>query len=459
VLTRLPAVIAAFLGLAFVPAADAVVFSTGEPDGLMGMASRQGTVAAPEIEAADDFLLSASDTINRLSFTGLVPAGSNPIDVGIEIYRVFPLDSTNPPDGRVPTRVNSPSDNDFASVDSTTPGALSFTTATLERNYTVANSIVNGINASPNQTTGGEGPVSGVEKRFDVVLATPLSLPAGHYFFVPQVRLSSGNFLWLSAPKPIVSPGTPFSPDLQAWIRNASLAPDWLRAGTDIVGGAVAPTFNASFSLNCPTLSASPTSLPSATVGQPYLAQLTAAGGTGPYTFATGDPLPPGVTLRSDGLLVGTPMQAGSFPMAVTVTDSVGCQGTSVVTVTVVPSRPQLHLSGKPRFDGKHVVVGLACASNGTMCTGTVELLVTETVTIQSHGRTHRLRLAVVIAGKSYSIAPGHTSTVKLPLNGQGKRLLGLLRRLRASGKVILVQANGPSTAISFKLTLKKHHR
>jgi len=37
--------------------------------------------------------------------------------------------------------------------------------------------------------------------------------------------------------------------DLQAWIRNSNLAPDWLRIGTDIVGGAVPPNFNMTFSL------------------------------------------------------------------------------------------------------------------------------------------------------------------------------------------------------------------
>jgi len=48
----------------------------------------------------------------------------------------------------------------------------------------------------------------------------------------------------LSAPKVIPAPK-----DLQAWIRNSNLAPDWLRIGTDIVGGATAPTFNMTFSL------------------------------------------------------------------------------------------------------------------------------------------------------------------------------------------------------------------
>jgi hypothetical protein len=83
--------------------------------------------------------------------------------------------------------------------------------------------------------------------RFDVGFSTPFSLPAEHYFFVPQVELSNGNFLWLSANRPIVAPGTPFAPDLQSWIRNdPGIAPDWLRIGTDVVGGT---TFNASFSV------------------------------------------------------------------------------------------------------------------------------------------------------------------------------------------------------------------
>ncbi|HEV8495044.1 MAG TPA: thrombospondin type 3 repeat-containing protein, partial [Candidatus Angelobacter sp.] len=55
-----------------------------------------------------------------------------------------------------------------------------------------------------------------------------------------------GDFLWLSAPRPIVAPGIPFLGDLQTWIRNDALAPDWLRIGTDITGQG---PFNAAFSL------------------------------------------------------------------------------------------------------------------------------------------------------------------------------------------------------------------
>ena len=86
--------------------------------------------------------------------------------------------------------------------------------------------------------------------QFTVTFTTPFILGADHYFFIPQVQVSGGEFYWLSSAKPIVAPGTPFAPDLQAWIRNENLAPDWLRVGTDIVGGTTPPTFNGTFSLS-----------------------------------------------------------------------------------------------------------------------------------------------------------------------------------------------------------------
>ncbi|MGH8628145.1 MAG: hypothetical protein ACREYC_23725 [Gammaproteobacteria bacterium] len=46
----------------------------------------------------------------------------------------------------------------------------------------------------------------------------PIVLPAGHYFFRPEVGVTGGDFLYLSAPKPIVPLGTPLAGDLQAWI-------------------------------------------------------------------------------------------------------------------------------------------------------------------------------------------------------------------------------------------------
>ena len=250
---RIRVTLASLLGSAFlstVAAAAPFIFSTDGPDGRMGMASRPGLGGKPEIEAADDFVLGAQTQINIATFTGLILNGATIGAVDVEIYRVFPGDSTNPPSGKVPTRVNSPSSDVAFDSRGTLASNLTFSTMVLNNNFTVANVVQNGINPIPNQTTGGEGPTLGQEVQFTVNFTTPFILGADHYFFIPQVQVSGGEFYWLSSAKPIVAPGTPFSPDLQAWIRNDKLAPDWLRVGTDIVGGTTPPTFNGTFSLS-----------------------------------------------------------------------------------------------------------------------------------------------------------------------------------------------------------------
>lgn len=330
-------------------AAAPFFFSTGNPDGKMALASRPGSA---EIEAGDDFALSEPTSLTGATFTGLLPSGaslSSVQQVAVEIYRLFPSDSdvgrtSGPPTfstPQVPTRVNSPSDVDLAARDAAT-GSLSFTAAVVGASFTANNSVLNGIHPKPNQTTGGDGAVSGEEVNFNVGFASPVSLPGGHYFFVPQVLLTAGDFFWLSAADPIAPPGTPFPvgfADLQAWIRNAALAPDWLRAGTDIVGGGTPPTFNATFSLSgatCPTtISVSPSSLPGATLGARYATSLTATGGTAPYSFTATEALPNGLSLAPNGSLSGIPTQAGSFRVDITATDSVGCQGSASLTLNV----------------------------------------------------------------------------------------------------------------------------
>src|SRR5579864_602849 len=93
--------------------ADEVVVNTGNPDGKIATASRPSSPGKTEIETADDFVLTQTTSISGGSFTGLVPTGSTIEGVTIEFYHVFPVDSTSPPDGRVLTRVNSPSDVEF----------------------------------------------------------------------------------------------------------------------------------------------------------------------------------------------------------------------------------------------------------------------------------------------------------------------------------------------------------
>jgi hypothetical protein len=244
-------------------AADTTFFSTGDPDGGMAMASRPESAGGKfEIESADDFILGKTTSITSATFTGLLTNRAPLSSVGevrVEIYRVFPNDSDvgrtsgSPPFStpQVPARQNSPSDVALEDRDSAS-GNLKFTTADLGV-FNAFNTVQpGGIHPKPGQTTGGDGKITGEEVQFDVTFSAPFILPADHYFFVPQVEVTDadGNFLWLSASKPISGGTGPFIGDLQTWTRDAALDPDWLRVGTDIVGGDKPPAFNAAFSLS-----------------------------------------------------------------------------------------------------------------------------------------------------------------------------------------------------------------
>jgi hypothetical protein len=232
--------------------ADMFSFSTGNPDGKLGSLSAPAN-SKPETETADDFVLTDATVIRNAKIHGLIPSGldvSSIQQVEVEIYHVFPQDSKDPPSGRVPTRMNSPADVEIAAATrdaAASPATLSFG-ATLVKNgvMVVTNTVVDGINPVPKQFTGGEGPQTGEEVEIDITFTPPIFLPPSQYFFRPEVEVPGGNFLYLSAPKPIVPPGTPFAADLQSWIRNTNLKPDWLRIGTDITHQG---PFNAVFSL------------------------------------------------------------------------------------------------------------------------------------------------------------------------------------------------------------------
>ena len=238
--------------------ADPFSFSTGNPDGRLGALSRRPSPDKIETETADDFILADTTAIDRATIVGLIPSGT-PVsaitNVEVELYHVFPTDSVQPPSGNVPTRMNSPSDVEIGSATRDgSLGTLDFVSSLLSPTFSVSNTVINGIFKKPFNVTHGEGPATGEEVQIEITFSPPILLAADHYFFRPEALVSGGDFLFLSAPKPIVAPGTPFTGDLQAWIRNENLAPDWLRIGTDIIDGTPAPTFNMTFSLSGNTI-------------------------------------------------------------------------------------------------------------------------------------------------------------------------------------------------------------
>src|SRR6185295_13142874 len=80
-------------------------FTTGNPDGLMGAASRPASPGKLETETADDFTLDQTTVISRAIIVGLAPSGTQPQDikeVEVEVYHVFPLDPPCPPPAKCP---------------------------------------------------------------------------------------------------------------------------------------------------------------------------------------------------------------------------------------------------------------------------------------------------------------------------------------------------------------------
>ena len=236
--------------------ASPFAFTTGNADGRLGALSQSESSGQFATETADDFFLTETTVISGATITGLMTVPSaNISNVEIEMYHVFSLDSDVARTSGAPTfstsevvtRVNSPADVEIdAATRDGSERTLKFSGSSLNASFDVQNTVVDGINPTPSKT-GGEGPARGEEVQITITFTKPILLPAGHYFFRPDVQLTNGDFLYLSAAAPV-------APDLQAWIRNSDLAPDWLRIGTDIIGpdpttGAAAPKFNMTFSL------------------------------------------------------------------------------------------------------------------------------------------------------------------------------------------------------------------
>lgn len=108
-------------------------------------------------------------------------------------------------------------------------------------------------------------------------------------------------------------------------------------------------------------------SLPTATQGRVYAAQLVATGGDGLYDWAVdGGELPTGMELARAGALTGTPEEAGAFTFVVRVTDGADRTATRSLTLTVVRA-PTIRTSVLPPGE---IGVAYAAALEATGGTG-----------------------------------------------------------------------------------------
>ena len=127
-----------------------------------------------------------------------------------------------------------------------------------------------------------------------------------------------------------------------------TLLPNGLLTGTPTAAGTFNFTVTATDSLGCTgsrayslvvdpcPIAIAPPSLPNASQNVSYSQNLTASGGSGPYTLAvTAGSLPTGLGLSPAGVISGTPTAAGTSNFTVTATDSLGCSGSQAYTLVV----------------------------------------------------------------------------------------------------------------------------
>lgn len=100
----------------------------------------------------------------------------------------------------------------------------------------------------------------------------------------------------------------------------------------------VAQTRTGSFVLNVtsPVVINTNTTLPAGVAGVAYSTQLSASGGTAPYTWTrTSGVLPVGITLTTGGLLAGTPTTAGTYTFTIRAQDTLGVNTSSIFTLVI----------------------------------------------------------------------------------------------------------------------------
>ncbi|GAB3753153.1 hypothetical protein GCM10028817_18540 [Spirosoma pomorum] len=136
------------------------------------------------------------------------------------------------------------------------------------------------------------------------------------------------------------------------------------------VGGFIS-TRAYSLAIAAPTITVSPASLPNGTAGTAYSLNITASGGTSPYTYAvTAGALPAGMTLAANGVLSGTPTVSGTFTFTVRAQDSSTGSGpysaTRVYTLTIAAPTITLTPASLPNGAVGSAYTQTLTASGGT---------------------------------------------------------------------------------------------
>jgi hypothetical protein len=171
-------------------------------------------------------------------------------------------------------------------------------------------------------------------------IGSTLTTASGSSVTVINATSSCNKAYWQIGSSATLGTGTSFAGDILA-LSSITLTTGANTSGRTLArNGAVTldtNNVNACPVVVCPIITVNPPTLPNGTVGTAYNQTLSASGGTAPYTFTVSSgALPGGLTLNSaTGAITGTPNAAGTFNFSITATDTNGCTGSRLYTVTI----------------------------------------------------------------------------------------------------------------------------
>ena len=228
-----------------------------------------------------------------------------------------------------------------------------------------------GLTLQPDTGVISGSPTAGGNFRFLVQVSSPTETKEG-----PGTATAAGTLsisvnvatLWITTdgdPLPPATAGVPYSVKLDAaggitpytWAVDTGTLPPGLKlhpatgviSGTPTVGGSFGFSVDVTDSEPQPqteSLSASLTvgsplvisaDLPGGTAGDPYSGQLTASGGTAPYTWSLydGSQLSDGLSLGPDGSITGVAEGGGIVSFTVEVTDATGLSAIATYSINI----------------------------------------------------------------------------------------------------------------------------
>ena len=285
--------------------------------------------------------VSSATSGTAVSFTVMALDASN--NVGSTYAGTVHFTSTDP---QVMLPANSPLNNGS--------GAFSATF------NTIGNQTITATDTMTASITGTSGPIEvGQPAQFSITSGPPPSgtdgasygtvhtikgsggptLRAAYFQLTASGRTESLNWSWAAAQGSSLPPGlqccedaigTMFPPNralVNGAISGIPTTPGNYQVVVSVKSGAAAGSATYSILINpppAPSVGAAPL-FPIATVNSPYVGfNFTATGGLPPLTWTESGALPNGMQLSNGGLLSGTPTAAGSFPITVMLTDSLG---------------------------------------------------------------------------------------------------------------------------------------